>query len=87
MVDVDPNLAGQVVMDPYVELYSGSTKIDENDDWQSHSSATQLREDLQPGQTSEAAITVTLDPGPYTAIVRGVGETTGIGIVEVFAVD
>jgi hypothetical protein len=29
---------------------------------------------------------VTLSPGAYTAIVSGVGGTTGMGIVEVFAV-
>ena len=33
----------------------------------------------------EAAIVVTLPPGAYTAIVTGVGGTTGVGIVEVFA--
>jgi hypothetical protein len=30
---------------------------------------------------------VTLQPGAYTAIVTGVGNTTGIAIVEVFKVN
>jgi len=34
----------------------------------------------------ESAILVTLDPGPYTAIVSGVGGGTGVGLVEVFEV-
>ena len=46
-----------------------------------------LRSDLRPTSTKEAAITTTLDPGAYTAIVRGVGGTTGIGIFEAFEVD
>ena len=32
----------------------------------------------------ESAILVTLPPGGYTAIVRGVSDTTGIGLVEIF---
>ena len=47
-----------------------------------------------PGQSSspancalEAAILITLPPGPYTAIVNGVGGLTGIALVEVFEAD
>jgi len=38
------------------------------------------------GCTLESAILVTLDPGPYTAIVNGVGGATGVGLVEVFEI-
>ena len=34
----------------------------------------------------EAAILTTLNPGLYTAIVRGKDDTTGVGLVEVYAV-
>ena len=47
-----------------------------------------------PGQTSspancalEAAILITLPPGPYTAIVSGADGKTGVGLVEVFEAD
>ncbi|HSE37255.1 MAG TPA: Calx-beta domain-containing protein, partial [Blastocatellia bacterium] len=47
-----------------------------------------------PGQSSspancalEAAILITLPPGPYTAIVNGVAGGTGVGLVEVFEAD
>jgi len=47
-----------------------------------------------PGQTSspancalESAILITLPPGPYTAIVNGVGGSTGLALVEVFEAD
>jgi len=36
-----------------------------------------------PTQPSESAIIVTLPPGNYTAIVRGVNNTTGVALVEV----
>ncbi|MGI9086784.1 MAG: hypothetical protein ACR2HH_03425 [Chthoniobacterales bacterium] len=39
---------------------------------------------LSTNGTPGAAIVATLTPGNYTAIVRGVGGTTGIGLVEVF---
>ncbi len=39
-----------------------------------------------PGCSQESAILVTLPPGGYTAIVSGVGGTTGVGLVEVFEI-
>jgi hypothetical protein len=36
-------------------------------------------------RATEAAIIATLPPGNYTAIVTGVANTTGIGLVEVYA--
>jgi hypothetical protein len=36
-----------------------------------------------PG-SNDAAILVTLAPGQYTALLSGVGGTTGIGLVEVY---
>lgn len=36
--------------------------------------------------SKDAATIVTLDPGGYTVIVSGVGNTTGVGLVEVFEV-
>jgi hypothetical protein len=37
-----------------------------------------------PGDPLESAIIATLQPGNYTAIVRGVNNTTGVGLVEVY---
>jgi hypothetical protein len=37
-----------------------------------------------PTQASESAIIATLQPGNYTAIVRGANNTTGIALVEVY---
>jgi hypothetical protein len=40
-----------------------------------------------PTDGRESAIIATLAPGNYTAIVRGVNNTTGVGLVEVYDLD
>ena len=60
--------------------------VKENDDWQSDAQQAQelVNLGLQPSDDLEAALIVTLQPGQYTAQVRGKPETTGIGVVQVF---
>jgi hypothetical protein len=84
--------------DPMVQLFSGQTAIAENNDWQvslplcqqsGHTcgdAAAIGATGSAPSHPLEAAILITLPPGPYTAIVSGVGGTTGVGLVEVFEV-
>jgi hypothetical protein len=40
-----------------------------------------------PTDGRESAVIATLQPGNYTAIVRGVNNTTGVGLVEVYDLD
>src|SRR5205809_2501109 len=40
-----------------------------------------------PSNNLESAILMSLDPGAYTAIVRGVNAGTGTGLVEVYELD
>jgi hypothetical protein len=40
-----------------------------------------------PSDIRESAIIAELPPGNYTAIVRGVNNTTGVGLVEVYDLD
>tara|TARA_R110002073_G_scaffold66706_1_gene166465 strand:- start:523 stop:3393 length:2871 start_codon:yes stop_codon:yes gene_type:complete len=87
LVDADPNLKN-LLGDPLIQLFNSSGElIDTNDNWNDHSSVSSLRSDLQPTRSLESALTRTLAPGAYTAIVRGVSGSTGIGIVEVFEID
>tara|TARA_R110002072_G_scaffold1780_3_gene14635 strand:- start:36898 stop:38493 length:1596 start_codon:yes stop_codon:yes gene_type:complete len=87
LIDADPNLQN-LLADPFVQLFNASGElIDSNDNWSDHSSAVLLRSDLRPSSSAESAITRTLAPGAYTAIVRGTADSTGIGIVEVFEID
>ena len=62
----------------------------ENDNWKVRSSdgSSQQAEmeatQLQPTNDLEAALVTTLQPGQYTAQVRGKPESTGIGVVQVY---
>jgi hypothetical protein len=56
----------------------------ENDDWESHQKQELEETGLQPSDPLEAAIVTTLQPGQYTAQVRGKPESTGIGVVQVY---
>jgi hypothetical protein len=80
--------------DPTLELHDGTgTLIASNDNWQTtviggiitanQVSAIQ-NSGHAPTQASESAIIATLQPGNYTAIVRGVNNTTGVALVEVY---
>ena len=68
--------------------------IGRNDDWQTTQIGGIITSDqvaeiqnsqLAPSNPAESAIIATLQPGSYTAIVRGVNNTTGNGLVEVYA--
>jgi hypothetical protein len=69
--------------DPILELHAGNT-VTTNDNWKSDQQTEISNTGLAPSNDLESAIVQTLAPGTYTAIVRGVGGGTGIGLVEVF---
>lgn len=74
--------------DPRLELYSGATKINENDDWANSLSATFSAVGafaLVPGGR-DAALLVTLAPGGYTVQVSGVGGSAGDALIELYEV-
>ncbi|MDO8261825.1 MAG: hypothetical protein Q7T21_01220 [Gallionella sp.] len=77
-----------VLLDPMLQLFSGSTMIASNDNWGSASNATEIdATGLAPGNTLESAILTTLAPGAYTAVLSGVGGGSGVGIAEVYEID
>ena len=78
-----------VLADPRLQLFSGTTQINENDNATEPAlatAATSVGAFALPAGGRDAAILVTLQPGAYTAQVSGVGGTTGIGLVEVYEV-
>ncbi|MFN2623394.1 MAG: hypothetical protein ABR611_11165 [Chthoniobacterales bacterium] len=74
------------LQNPTLELHDGSgTTIASNDDWPTDpNSSLVVANGLAPSDTRESAIFTPLTPGVYTAIVRGAGNTTGVGLVEVY---
>ena len=75
-----------VLADPSLQLRDGNGNlIEANNDWQQSPDATVVSADrLAPLNPKEAAIAPTLSPGNYTALVSGVGRTTGTALVEVY---
>ncbi len=76
------------LQDPTLELHNGDgTTVAENDDWQDGPDSEEfMTNGLAPTEDAESALLATLPPGAYTAIVRGVGDTTGVGLVEAYNV-
>ncbi|MGZ5024555.1 MAG: hypothetical protein ACXWBS_06800, partial [Chthoniobacterales bacterium] len=75
--------------DSTLDLYRGSQLILSNDNWKSNSTADQneLKSlGLAPSNDKESAIITNLDPGSYSAVVRGKNDTTGVGLVEVYRI-
>jgi hypothetical protein len=69
-----------------LELRDGNgLLLDSNDNWRSDHEQEIIDTTVPPSNDAESAIVRTLTPGPYTAIVRGVNDTTGVGLVEVYA--
>ena len=78
-----------ILADPILELRDGSGNLlAVNDDW---GSSTQVNDILlttiPPVNALESAIVATLNAGNYTAIVRGIDNTSGVALVEVFDLD
>jgi hypothetical protein len=83
-------IAGKM-LDPTMELRDANGGlIRANDNWRTGGQeADIIASTIPPSHDSEAAMVADLpaNGASYTAIVRGVGHTTGIAVVEVYALD
>jgi hypothetical protein len=79
-------LAANVLNDPVLELHGpDGSLITSNDNWKDSPQRSQFEGGpFQPTDDRESVIVATLAPGAYTAVLRGVGGTTGIGLVEIY---
>jgi len=88
---IGPSLAGMNVngalADPVLELHEPGGTVVTNDNWRDTQEQEIINTGIPPTNDQESAIVATLDPGAYTAIVRGVDNTTGVGLVEVYDLD
>jgi hypothetical protein len=83
--------------DPTLELHDATgALIGTNDNWMTtvlggiitRDQVQDIRDSHHaPRDPTESAIIATLPPGNYTAIVRGVNNTTGVALVEVYDLD
>ena len=73
---------------PTLELRDGNgALIDSNDNWRSDHEAEIIATGIPPSNDLESAIVRDLTPGNYTAIVRGVSNTTGVALVEAYGLN
>lgn len=73
-----------VLPDPILELHDSNTTLATNDNWKDSQQAEIEATGIPPGNDLEAAIVRTLNPGSYTAVLRGKNNGTGVGLVEVY---
>lgn len=95
---VGPSLAAQglnaseILADPTVDVYSGSTVIASNDNWTTNSNVAEITAvstqigatALVASDTKSSALLLTLNPGVYSFVVRGTNNTSGIVLLEVY---
>jgi hypothetical protein len=75
------------LQDPTLDLYDANgTLLRRNNNWRDAPNRAQIQATgAAPTDNRESAILMTLAPGHYTAIVRGVNGTTGIALGEIYA--
>ncbi|PYI74743.1 MAG: hypothetical protein DMF04_12080 [Verrucomicrobia bacterium] len=74
---------------PTLELHAANgALITSNDTWTNSANVDEIRgSGFAPPDSLEAAILTTLNPGNYTAIVRGANNTTGVALIEGYDLD
>jgi hypothetical protein len=74
-----------VLADPVMELHgSGGFATITNNNWRDTQEDAIQATGIPPTDDLESAILVTLNPGAYTAIVKGQNNTSGVGLIEVY---
>lgn len=90
---IGPSLTGAGVQgalqDTTLELYDSSGLLVFNDDWRETQQAEIQATGMAPTVDAESAIVATLPANGeiYTVVLRGAGDTTGIGVVEAYDLD
>jgi hypothetical protein len=81
-------------LDPQIFLFSGSSVIAANDNWNQNANTSELiAAAAQTGAFSlsaasrDAVLMVTLEPGAYTVQVASQGSAAGEALVEVYQID
>jgi hypothetical protein len=77
-----------VLADPVLELHgAGAFATISNDNWRDTQEAAIAATGIPPTNDFESAIVVTLNPGAYTAVVKGKNNTTGVALIELYDLD
>ena len=73
------------LQDTALQLFSGDNLLNENDNWRTGAQEQEINATtIPPSDDRESAIVATLLPGAYTVVAKGAGDTTGVGLVEIY---
>jgi hypothetical protein len=76
------------LIDPMLEVHDGNgALLAQDDDWRMYQEQPLIQTGLAPTDDRESAMLLFLQPGAYTAIVRGKNDSTGVGLVEIYNLD
>lgn len=88
---IGPSLRSSIpeaLSDPMLELHDANGGlVASNDDWQNTDPSTQIAIDnsgVAPRDAKESALLSEVQPGNFTAVVRGKNNASGVGLVEVY---
>ena len=86
---IGPSVTGVpgVLADPVLELHRpGGLPTITNDNWRDDpvQEAAIIATGIAPTNNLESAIDATLNPGAYTAVLRGKNNTSGVALIEVY---
>ena len=89
---IGPSLSAAAVteplLDPTVTIFNDQAQVvASNDDWMATQEAEITGTGLAPADPKESAVIASLQPGSYTAVVSGVGDTSGVALVEAYDLD
>ena len=89
---IGPSLAlADKLANPTLELRDANGLIKANDDWRIGGQETEIMSTIPPTNDLESAIVATLPASVtgvgYTAIVRGLNDGIGVGVIEVYDLD
>jgi hypothetical protein len=72
------------LQNPTLELHASSGLLGSNDNWRDTQEDEIIATTIAPTDIRESAILAIINPGNYTAIVKGKSQTTGVAVVEVY---
>jgi hypothetical protein len=88
---IGPSLRSSIpdaLSDPMLELHDANGGLlASNDDWQNTDGSSAIAVEgsgIAPRDSKESAVIAEVQPGNFTAVVRGKNNATGVGLVEVY---
>ena len=83
-----------LLTNPQISIFQNGSLVAQNDDWSATPNALAIADAANhvgafalPSGSRDSTLLLTLPPGTYSAVVTGVNDTTGVGLVELYEVE